>query len=100
MLEIVIEIEGTQVKATAFGSRMERPAPQMIGEVSDIEVFGKKVGRSVKTGKPLEPAVVEEAQRLYDRLFGGEIRDVLTRIRAEASDEHVVVRLLVRNRAL
>lgn len=100
MLEIVIEIEGTQVKATAFGSRMERPAPQMIGEVSDIEVFGKKVGRSVKTGKPLEPAVVEEAQRLYDRLFGGEIRDVLTRVRAEASEEHVVVRLLVRNRAL
>ncbi|HRI68765.1 MAG TPA: CHAT domain-containing protein [Polyangium sp.] len=100
MLEIVIEVEGTKVKATAFGSRMERPAPQIIGDVTDIEVFGKKVGRSVKTGKLLETEVVEDARRLYEALFAGEIRDVLTRIRSESGDGHVLVRLLIRNRAL
>lgn len=100
MLEIVIEIDGTKVKATAFGSRMERPAPQIIGEVADIEVFGKKIGRAVKTGKPLEAAVVEQAQHLHEALFSGEIRDLLTRLRAESPSTQVLVRLLVRNRAV
>lgn len=100
MLEIVIEIDGTKVKATAFGSRMERPAPQIIGEVADIELFGKKIGRAVKTGKPLEAAVVDQAQQLHEALFSGEIRDLLTRLRAESPTSPVLVRLLVRNRAL
>lgn len=100
MLEIVIEVDGTKVKATASGSRMERPAPQIIGEVADVEVFGKKVGRAVKAGKPLDASLVEEAQKLHDSLFSGEIRDLLTRLRTEAPDGQMLVRLLVRNRGV
>jgi hypothetical protein len=100
MLEIVIEVDNTKVKATAFGSRMERPAPQVIGDLADLELFGKKVGRAVKTGKPLDAQVVEDAQRLHEALFAGEIRDIVTRIRAESPDNGVLVRLLVRNRAM
>lgn len=40
MLEIVIEVDGVNAKATAFGSRGGRHAPQVIGEVAALEQFG------------------------------------------------------------
>lgn len=59
------------------------------------------MGRAVRGGKSLDPAVVEAAQALHEEILKGELRDVLVRMGEAAKDkEPLLVRLFIQDRAL
>jgi hypothetical protein len=102
-LEIDLTTKDDTVLVGARGSRGERPAARSLGPAQGLDAmqsFANKVGRAVRAGKPLDPAVVEAAQSLHDALFAGELRDVLSRMGEAAKDEPLLVRLFVNDRTL
>ena len=62
--------------------------------------LASKVGRAIRSGRALDPAVVKEAQALHDELLKGDLRDVLVRLREASKDSPLLVRLFLRDRAL
>jgi len=101
-LEIDLETKGEDVRVGGRGSRGERPPAHTLAPEQGLDAlqsFTNKVGRAVRGGKALDPAVVEAAQALHEEILKGEIRDVLTR-RGEASKEPLLIRLFIQDRAL
>jgi hypothetical protein len=100
-IEISLELVQDRVRVTALGSRMERPKPHLLGPtLEELERFATKVERAVSVGKALDAAGVEEAKRLHEAVFAGEVRDVLTSLGAVAPEGKLLVRLMIRERAL
>lgn len=100
-LELELESDGQEMRVSARGSRGERvPAHVIPAErgVDRLQTLSSKVGRSIRGGKPLDPAVVTEAQELYEEVFRGELRDVLSRLREASGDGRVLMRLFIRDR--
>jgi hypothetical protein len=100
-IEISLELVQGRVRVTALGSRMERPPPHLLGPtLEELERFATKVERAVRMGSALDAASVEEAKRLHEAVFAGEVRDVLTSLGADAPEGKLLVRLMIRERAL
>ena len=103
-LEIELDTDGQETRVSARGKRGERPPAHTISAekgADAIQGLTSKIGRAVRGGKALDPAVVTEAQALYEQVFQGELRDVLVRlIEASGKSEPVLLRLFVRDRGL
>ncbi len=101
-IEIDLETKGDDVRVGARGSRGERPPAHLLAPEQGLDAlqsFTNKVGRAVRGGKPLDPAVVEAAQALHEEVLKGELRDVLVRM-GEATKEPLLLRLFIQDRAL
>jgi hypothetical protein len=105
-LEIELDSAGEEVRVSARGSRGERPPAHTMSLGSEaLATFSKQVGRAVRAGRALDPAVVKDAQALHQELIKGELRDVLVRLdealsSGEAAREKLLVRLFARGGAL
>jgi hypothetical protein len=102
-LEIDLETKGEEVRVGGRGSRGERPPPHTLAPEQGFDAlqsFATKVGRAVRGGKPLDPAVVEAAQALHEEVLKGELRDVLARMTEASKDDRLLVRLFIQDRAL
>jgi hypothetical protein len=102
-IEIDIETQGEAVRISGRGSRGERPAPHILPSEQGIQAlstFASKVGRAVRQGKLLDPIVVEAAQAIYESVFQGELRDVISRLMEATKDEPLLVRLFVQDKSL
>ncbi len=102
-LELELDSAGDEVRVSARGSRGERPpAHSMSSErgIDALQTFTGKVGRAVRGGRAIDPAVVNDAQALYQEVLQGELRDVLVRLGEAAKDERLLVRLFLRDRTL
>jgi hypothetical protein len=102
-VEIELEPAGALVRATARGSRGQRPAPRSLGAEltrERLDLFAQKVGAAVGAGRALGAPLLVEAQALYDALFQGELRDVVTRLSESSSSGRLLIRLMIRDRAL
>lgn len=102
-LEIEIDTGGEEVRVSARGSRGERPPahtlPPELG-FDALQTLANKVGRTVRGGKSLDPALVSESQTLHGEVFKGELRDVLVRLGEASKGGPLLVRLFTRERAL
>lgn len=102
-LELELDTNGEEVRVSSRGSRGERPPTQTLSSdrgIDALQAFSSKVGRAVLGGKSLDPAVVKDAQALYEGVFSGEIRDVLVRLSEASKDGRLLVRLFARDHAL
>ncbi|WP_437525300.1 CHAT domain-containing protein [Sorangium sp. So ce726] len=102
-LEIEVDAGGQGVRMTARGSRGERPPAHTLSPelgIDALQNFAGKVGRAVRNGRALDPAVVQDAQALHDELLKGDLRDVLVRLREASKDSPLLLRLFLRDRAL
>ncbi|WP_437977956.1 CHAT domain-containing protein [Sorangium sp. So ce295] len=102
-IEIEVDSGGQGVRVGARGSRGERPPAHTLSSELGIEAlqsFASKVGRAVRGGRALDPAVVKEAQALYGELLKDDLRDVLVRLREASKDSPLLVRLFLRDRVL
>lgn len=104
-LEIEIEIEpvGSELRATARGSRGERPPPQLLGAdvtLERLEMFASSVGRAVTKRKPLDGEVLVEARSLHQALHSGGIQELTARMLEASKGSFVLQRLLLRHRGL
>lgn len=104
-LEIEIDVDGETLRVTGRGSRGERPRPYSFStdnQLDALQNFASKTGRAIRTGKPLDTAVVADAQALYGELFNADMRDVLVRLRdvATSKDGPLLIRLFLRDRSL
>lgn len=102
-LEIEVEAGGPEVRVSARGSRGERPAPHTFSAelgLDALQNLAGKVGRAVRNGRALDPAVVKEAQALHGELLADGLREVLARLREAASPKPLLIRLFLRDRAL
>jgi hypothetical protein len=102
-LEIELDTKGEDVRVGGRGSRGERPPAHSIAPEQGFDAlqsFANKVGRAVRSGKTLDPAVIEAAQSLHEELLKGELRDVLSRMSEASKDDRLLVRLFIQDRAL
>src|SRR3954468_126632 len=104
-LELEVTASGDEIRINGRGSRGERPPSITLPPAQGLEAlqtFTAKVARTIRAGKPLDPALVKDAQSLHGAIFTGELRDVLARLgeAAASKDERLLVRLLLRDRAL
>lgn len=102
-LELELESYGQEIRVSGRGSRGERPPPYTLSlekGAEALQAFTTKVGRAVRAGKALDPAVVNDAQALYEELFQAELRDVLARLGEAARDGRVLLRMFLRDRGL
>ena len=102
-LELELDIKGEEVSVSGCGSRGERPPAHTLPPEEGFDAlqsFSNKVGRAVRGGKALDPAVVEAAQALYQSVFQGELRAVIVRLGEASKDEPLLMRLFARDRAL
>ncbi|WP_148313632.1 CHAT domain-containing protein [Sorangium cellulosum] len=102
-LEVELDAGDQGLRVSARGSRGERPpARELLPEegLDALQAFASKVGRAVRGGKPLDPAALGDAQRLYGELIDGDLRDVLVRLGEAAKESRLLVRLFARERAL
>src|SRR5689334_15681857 len=96
-LEIDLEAKGEEIRVGGRGSRGERPPAHTLAPepgFAALQAFANRVGRAVRSGKPLDPAVVEAAQALHEQVFRGDLRDVLVRM-GEATKDPLLVRLFI-----
>lgn len=101
-LEIELDSDGAELRVSGRGSRGERPAAHKIPPEKGLDMLSgltSKVGRAIRGGKALDPAVVQDAQSVYEEVFQGELRDVLVRLGEAAKDGQVLIRLFIRDRA-
>lgn len=101
-LELELDGDGQDLRVSGRGSRGERPAGHTIPPERGADILqslAAKVGRAIRGGKALDPAVVGDAQALYEEVFRGELRDVLVRITEASKDARVLLRLFIRDRA-
>lgn len=102
-LELELDTSEQGVKVAARGSRGERPATHIMPPERGIDAlttFANKVGRAVRGGKQLDPALVADAQALHGDLFQGDLRDVLVRLGEASKEGPLLIRLFLNNRAL
>lgn len=102
-VEVVIESLGVELRATARGSRGERPPPHSVGAsitIERLEAFSQQVQRAVRTRRPLEGEVLDEARALRSALIAGGIRDLVTRMEEASKGSFVVHRLVLSDRNL
>jgi hypothetical protein len=102
-LELEIEASGQDIRVAGRGSRGERPPHHAISPEKGFDAlqsFASKVGRAVRGGKALDPAVVTEAQALHEEVFKGDVRDVLARLGEASKDKRLLLRLFVQDRGL
>jgi hypothetical protein len=97
-LEIDLETKGEDVRIGGRGSRGEHPPAHTLAPergLAALQSFANKVGRAVRSGKPLDPSVVEAAQALHDDVLKGELRDVVARMIEASKGERLLLRLFV-----
>ncbi|AUX36287.1 MULTISPECIES: CHAT domain-containing protein [Sorangium] len=102
-IEIEVDAGAQGVRVSARGSRGERPPAHTLSPelgMDALQSLASKVGRAVRGGRALDPAVVKEAQALYGELLKDDLRDVLARLREASKDTPLLVRLFLRDRAL
>jgi hypothetical protein len=71
-LELDLETKGEDVSVGGRGSRGERPSTHTLASEQGfdaLQTFANKVGRAVRGGKPLDPAVVEAAQAIHGEVL-------------------------------
>lgn len=102
-LEIDLETKGEDVRIGGRGSRGERPPAHTLAPergLDALQSFANKVGRAARSGKPLDPAVVEAAQALHEEILKGELRDVVARLMEATKDDRLLMRLFINDRSL
>jgi CHAT domain-containing protein len=102
-LEVELEPDGQGLRLSGRGCRGEHPRPHRFSPETGTEAlqrFATKVGRAVRMGKALDPAVVNDAQVIYQELFQGELRDVLARLGEAAKNDPILVRFFLHEREL
>ena len=102
-LELELDNSGEEVRVSARGSRGERPPAHAISPeqgLDALQTFANKVGRAVRGGRSLDPAMVTDSQALHGEVFQGELRDVLVRLGEASKGAPLLVRLFARDRAL
>lgn len=102
-LEVELDTSDQGLRVSARGNRGERPPAHTLPPeqgIDALQAFANKVGRAIRAGKSLDPAVVNDAQKLYGDIVDGELRDVLVRLGEAAKEQRVLVRLFPRDRAL
>src|SRR5262249_44768282 len=102
-LEIELDVAGADVRVSARGSRGERPAQRTLAAeqgTDALQTFSNKVGRAVRSGRQLDPAIVADAQALHAELFKGELRDLVVRLTEASKAEPLLMRLFLRDRLL
>src|SRR5690242_1045718 len=102
-LELELDTSGEDVRIRGRASRGER-APMVTLPPEQgfdaLKTFGNKVARAVRGGKALDPAVVSDATALYEAVFPDQLRDILVRLVEASGDARLLVRLMVKDRAL
>jgi CHAT domain len=102
-LELELSTSGEEIRVSARGSRGERPPPHTLAKEQGfdaLQTFANKVGRAVRGGKALDPAVVTDAQALYDEVVQGELRDVLSKLGEASKGSPLLLRIFLGDRAL
>lgn len=103
-LEIEVDAtDGQAVRISARGSRGERPPAHTLSPeqgMDALQSLANKVGRAVRAGRALDPAVVKDAQALYSDVLKDDLRDVLARLREASNDSPLLLRLFLRDRVL
>jgi len=104
-LELELDLEDQDLCVRARGSRGERPPAHAFSPsmgVESLQNLAAKVGRAIRAGRALDPAVLSDARTLFDELFQGDLRDVLARLReaSAAKESPLLLRLFLRDRAL
>lgn len=102
-LELEIDVSGQDIRVAGRGSRGERPPAHTISPEKGfdaLQTFASKVGRAIRGGKALDAAAVAEARALYEEVFKGDVRDVISRLSEAAKDKRLLVRLFVGDRGL
>jgi len=102
-IEIDVETSADQVRIRGRGARGERLAPYALPlerGFDALQSLGSKVWRSIRAGRPLEPASVESAQALHNDVFQGELRDLVARLTEATKTGAVLLRLFIQDRTL
>lgn len=102
-LELEIDVSGQDIRVAGRGSRGERPPPHAISPdkgLDALQSFASKVGRAIRSGKALDPAVVTEAQALHQEVLKGDVRDVLARLAEASKESPLLLRLFIHDRGL
>lgn len=105
-MEIKIERDGTAVRAEARASGDVESAPQALPgvTVARLLAFRDAVGEVVASGARISQALpneaLAEAQEIYQALFRDEVRDIYKGLIAAAKTDKILLRFLLRDRAL
>src|SRR4051812_36173945 len=102
-LELELDAKGEEVHISGRGSRGERPPARTLARdrgFDALQTLATRVARAAHAGRALDPAVINDSQALYEAVFTGEIRDVLARLVEASKDDRLLIRLLIRDRAL
>lgn len=105
-MEIKIDRDGAAVRAEARASRDVESSPVTLPELSVArlvafrDAVGEVVAAASRSSQALPEPVLAEAQAIYQALFSDEIRDIYKGLLAAAKSEKILLRLLVRDRAL
>lgn len=96
-LEIVIERDGAEVRVRATGSRGEQTVPRSLGPeltVEQLSLFAQQVSNAAGRQQPLGDTL-HQAQRLYQALFGEDVRDVMVRLGEAERGGPLLLRLML-----
>jgi hypothetical protein len=103
-MEIEIEpASDATLLVTARGSRGERPEPWSLGPAVTLErlkTFTRAVARAVRSGQPLPPEALDEAQALHAAIFQGPLVELAAQLREASKNAPVLQRLFARDPAL
>lgn len=102
-IEIDVETSADQVRIRGRGERGERLAPYALPSergFDALQSLSSKVWRSIRAGRPLEPATIEAAQALHGDLVQGELRDLMTRLTEASKNEPILIRIFIQDRTL
>ncbi len=101
-LELEFERVGAELQVRAAASHERRWAPTLLGSgfaEETLKQFALQVRKSAARCAPLGP-LLEQAQGLYRSLFQGQIQEGFLRLRGEAGNEPILLRLMLHGSAL
>src|SRR5580704_6737876 len=96
-IALTLDRTGDEIRASARGSRGEQIAPRPLGAgrgAAAMGGFADAVRQAAARGKPLAPAVVDDAQAAHGAMLAGEIEPLLAVLHAAAGGP-LLVRLMV-----
>jgi hypothetical protein len=97
-MDLELERAGAEVQVSARGSGGERIAPRPLGR--EPVAFAEAVRKAAARGKPLDPAIREQAQALHRAVLGDGIDALRATLREAAPGAPLLLRLRLHQRDL